>query len=220
MVGSVVFHTLVGLAFALALNRPWFSNRVRNLVRGLLILPWLFSLAAAGLVWALFLSALGPVNYLLVAGGLQERAIEFLGERQTALAALILINVWKYYPFYMIMILGGLQTISQDLYEAAEVDGASHLQRFWYITLPLLRNVLVAVTAIDFITTFAVFDLVRILTSGGPARSTITLGYYTWLTGFRDVEFGYGAAISVSMLVIISGAMWLYLRLNRERIYG
>jgi len=130
------------------------------------------------------------------------------------------VNIWKSYPFYMIMILGGLQTIPPDLYGAAKVDGAGRWHRFWHITLPLLRPVLVATTAIDFITSFGHFDLVRTLTEGGPARSTITLGYYTWLVGFRDVDFGYGSAISISMLVLMSVAMLFYLRLSKERIYG
>ena len=131
-----------------------------------------------------------------------------------------MINVWKSYPFYMIMLLGGLQTIPTDLYAAAKVDGADRWQRFAFVTLPMMRSILVATTAIDFITTFGVFDLVRTLTNGGPARSTITLGYYTWLVGFRDVDFGYGAAISVSMLIVMSVAMFFYLRLAREAVYG
>ena len=220
VLATVVFHALIGLLFALALHQNWPSNRLRNLVRGLLILPWLFSMAAAGLVWALLLNALGPVNYLLVSAGILERAMDFLGDKDTALGGLILINVWKSYPFYMIMLLGGLQTIPPDLYAAAKVDGAGRWQRFAFVTLPMMRSILVATTAIDFITTFGVFDLVRTLTNGGPARSTITLGYYTWLVGFRDVDFGYGAAISVSMLIIMGVAMYFYLRLGREMIYG
>ncbi|GMR10297.1 MAG: sugar ABC transporter permease [Anaerolineae bacterium] len=220
VLGSVVFHALVGGIFALILNQHWPSIWLRNVIRGLLILPWLFSLAAAGLIWALFLNPLGPLNYLFVASGLVENPINFLGEQDTALWSLIAVNVWKAYPFYMIMILGGLQTIPPDLYAAAQVDGAGRWQRFSYITLPLMRPVLVATTAIDFITTFGVFDLVRTLTEGGPARSTITLGYYAWRVGFLDVDFGYGAAISVSMLLVMSTAMWLYLHLGREEIYG
>jgi multiple sugar transport system permease protein len=220
VLATVVFHALIGLLFALALHQHWPSNRLRNLVRGLLILPWLFSMAAAGLVWALLLNPLGPINYLLVTAGILERAMDFLGDKDTALWGLIVINVWKSYPFYMIMLLGGLQTIPPDLYAAAKVDGAGRWQRFAFVTLPMMRTILVATTAIDFITTFGVFDLVRTLTNGGPARSTITLGYYTWLVGFRDVDFGYGAAISVSMLIIMGVAMYFYLRLGREMVYG
>lgn len=220
VLGSVLGHAAIGLLFALALHQHWPSIWLRNSVRGLLIMPWLFSLAAAGLVWALLLNPLGPLNYLIVAVGLAEDPINFLGQRETALWALIAVNVWKSYPFYMIMILGGLQTIPIDLYGAAKVDGAGRWQRFWHITLPLLRPVLVATTAIDFITSFGHFDLVRTLTEGGPARSTITLGYYTWLVGFRDVDFGYGSAISISMLVLMSAAMLFYLRLSKEGIYG
>ncbi|MFQ5854115.1 MAG: carbohydrate ABC transporter permease [Anaerolineae bacterium] len=221
-VASVVLHTLVGGLFALALNQRWPSNRLRNMVRGLLILPWLFSLAASSLIWALFLNPLGPLNYLLTASNLVAQPIDFLGRRDTALWALIIINVWKAYPFYMIMILGGLQGIPVELYDAAQVDGATRLRRFWHVTLPLLWPVIIAATAIDLITTFGVFDVVRILTNGGPGRSTITLGYYTWQVGFRNVDFGYGAAISVVMLVSVGIATLLYLRLagRRESVYG
>ena len=220
VLGSVVGHMVLGLIFALILHQRWPNIWLRNIMRGLLILPWLFSLASAGLVWALILNPLGPLNYLLVNFGLVEEAVNFLGQKETALWTLVAVNIWKSYPFYMIMILGGLQTIPIDLYEAAKVDGAGHWQRFWRITLPLLRPVLVATIAIDFISTFGVFDLVRTLTEGGPARSTITLGYYTWLVGFRDVDFGYGSAISISMLMITGVALFIYLRLSKEGIYG
>ena len=110
------------------------------------------------------------------------------------------------------MILGGLQTIPGDLYEAARIDGAGAWQRFCYVTLPLLRPIVVATTALDMITTFTTFDLVKIMTNGGPMRSTQTLTFYIWQAGLRDVNFGYGAAMSVAMLLILGVATLLYLR--------
>ena len=219
---SIVGHLILGGVFALALNQKWFSDKIRNIVRGLLILPWLFSLAAAALIWALLLNTMGPLNYIFQELAWIDGPLDFLGERDSAMWALVLINVWKAYPFYMIMILGGLQSIPIDVYDAAKVDGASRSQSFLYVTLPLIRDVLVAATTIDFITTFAVFDIVRILTGGGPARKTITLGYYTWSVGFRDVDFGYGAAISVLMLVTVAIGALVYLRVanRKESVYA
>jgi len=210
--GSTVGHLVVGICFALLLQGGWASAALRNFARGLLILPWLFSLAAAALIWGLLYQATGPINHLLVASGLFGRPIDFLGNPDLALWSLVLINVWKAYPFYMVMILGGLQAIPGDLYEAARIDGAGAWQRFRYVTLPLLRPIIVATTALDMITTFTTFDLVKIMTNGGPMRSTQTLTFYIWQVGLRDVNFGYGAAMSVAMLLILGVATLLYLR--------
>jgi len=221
-IASTILHALVGGFFALILNEKWVSKRIRNVARGLLILPWLFSMAASALMWALLYHPLGPPNYLLQASGLVSRPINFLGDRDLAIWSLVAVNVWKYFPFYMVMILGGLQSIPLDLYDAARVDGASRFQRFRFVTLPLLRDVLVATSAIDLITTFGVFDVVMLLTQGGPFRSTQTLAFYTWRVGFTDINIGYGSAISVLMLLMVGTGALLYLRLvtRKEAIYG
>ena len=215
--GSTIGHAVVGTVCALLLMANWASTRVRNFVRGLLILPWLFSLAAAGLIWGLLYQSTGPINYLLFSTGLISRPIDFFGNPHLAIWSLIFVNVWKAYPFYLVMILGGLQSIPAELSEAARMDGANAGQRFWHVTLPLLRPVLVASTAIDMITTMTTFDLVKILTNGGPMRSTQTLSFYIWQAGFRDVNFGYGAAMSVIMLVTLGLCTLLYLRVVNRR---
>lgn len=214
-VASTIGHAAVGIGCALLLVARWATPRIRNFVRGLLILPWLFSLAAAGLIWGLLYQSTGPVNYLLLSAGIVSRPIDFFGDPQLAIWSLIFINVWKSYPFYMVMILGALQTIPEELWEAAKIDGANALQRFWHVTLPMLKPVLIASTAIDMITTVTTFDLVKIMTNGGPMRSTQTLAFYIWQEGFRDVNFGYGAAMSVVMLVTLCIATMFYLRLSR-----
>ncbi len=212
---STVGHAVVGVICALLLVARWASRRVRNFVRGLLILPWLFSLAAAGLIWGLLYQSTGPVNYLLLATGIMRHPVDFFGDPKLAIWSLVFINVWKSYPFYMVMILGALQSIPEELWEAAKIDGASAAQRFWHVTLPMLKPVLIASTAIDMITTVTTFDLIKIMTNGGPMRSTQTLAFYIWQEGFRDVNFGYGAAMSVVMLVTLSIATLFYLRVAR-----
>jgi multiple sugar transport system permease protein len=216
-VASTLGHAAVGIICALLLVARWATPAIRNLVRGLLILPWLFSLAAAGLIWGLLYQPTGPVNYLLMASGLIGQPIDFFGDPRLAIWSLIFINVWKAYPFYMVMILGALQSIPEELGEAAKIDGANGLQRFWHVTLPMLKPVLIASTAIDMITTVTTFDLVKIMTNGGPMRSTQTLAFYIWQAGFRDVNFGYGAAMSVVMLLTLAIATLLYLRVARGR---
>jgi multiple sugar transport system permease protein len=215
--GSTIGHALMGLMCALLLQGDWAPRGVRNFVRGMMILPWLFSLAAASCIWGLLYQSSGPLNYLLIGSGLVRQPIEFFGDSNLALWSLAAINIWRAYPFYLMMILGGLQTIPTDLYEAARIDGAGPVQRFWHVTLPLLRPVLVASTALDMITTFTTFDLVKIMTNGGPMRSTQTLAFYIWQMGLRDVQFGYGSAMSIAMLVILSVATLFYLQaLNRK----
>jgi multiple sugar transport system permease protein len=216
--GSTIGHALVGLICALLLQGDWAPRGVRNFVRGLMILPWLFSLAAASCIWGLIYQSSGPLNYLLIGSGLTSGPVEFFGDPNFALWSLAAINIWKAYPFYLMMILGGLQMIPTDLYEAARIDGAGALQRFWHVTLPLLRPVLIASTALDMITTFTTFDLIKIMTNGGPMRATQTLAFYIWQVGLRDVDFGYGAAMSIAMLVILSAATLLYLQIVSKRL--
>ena len=219
---SVVLHLLMGGAFALLLNEHWFSTLLRDTARGILILPWLFSFAASALVWGLLLHPFGVISYLCVTLGIAQNPVEFLGSEQLALPSLILVNLWKTFPFYMIMILGGLQSIPQDLYEAAQVDGASRWRRFWHITLPLLRPVLVAITSLDLISTLGHYDLPKTLTEGGPMGATRTIAYLNWRTGFSDANFGYGAAIAVIVLILTAIITAIYLRLfiQREALYS
>ena len=198
---AMIMHLLVGLGLALLLNEAWLSETLRSLMRGLLILPWVFSTAASALVWTLLLHQQGPLNYLLLGISGHSAPIAFLAEPGLAMASLIAVNTWLAYPFFMIIILGGLQAIPPELYEAAKVDGANVLQRFRYVTLPQLRPVLLSVTAIDLIWTLGHFDLINLLTKGGPLRKTETITYYVYKTGMLDGNLGYGAAMSTVMLM-------------------
>ncbi len=210
---SVILHIAIGMGLALLLNETWFNTTVRNFMRGLLILPWVFSTASSGLMWTLLYHPFGLLNYLWVGVLGQDAPIEFLAKSGLAMASVVAVNTWKSYPFYMIIILGGLQAIPAELYEAAKVDGANAWKRFWHITLPQLRPILIAISTIDIITTVGHVDLIRMLTKGGPLRSTETVAYYIYKTALLDGNLGYGAAISTLMLLMLAILIIIYLRL-------
>ena len=148
-VPALILHFLIGLGLALLLSETWSNTTLRNFMRGLFILPWVFSTPASALMWALLLHQQGPLNYLLVETFGRSAPVAFLAEPAMAMASLIVVNTWLTYPFLMIIILGGLQAIPAELYEAARVDGANAVQRFRYVTLPQLRSVLLPLTAIS-----------------------------------------------------------------------
>jgi multiple sugar transport system permease protein len=212
-VANMVLHLSIGMMLALLLNENWFSITFRNIMRGILLLPWIFSTAAAGLMWSLLYHPFGLFNY--VTTGLLNRStpIEFLGDPNVALWSVVAVSAWKWYPFYMLIILGGLQAIPLELYEAAKVDGANVWHRFRHITLPQLRPILIAISALDIITTFSHVDLFKMMTRGGPLRSTESVAYYIYKVALLDGNLGYGAAISTIMLIGLAFFMVIYLRL-------
>ena len=216
-VASTLVHLTLGMIFALLLHAVWFSGALRNITRGALILPWVFSTAAAGLMWSLLYHPFGLLNYLAVGVFGRDRPFEFLGDPGLALASVIAVNVWKSYPFYMVAILGELQAIPVDLFDAAKVDGAGAIQRFWYVTLPQLRGILIAISTLDVITTFGHVDLINILTRGGPGRATETVAFHVYRTALLDGNLPKGSAISTIMLLALTLFTWLYLRIVARR---
>jgi len=158
---SVIFHMVIGMSFALLLNAK-INSTVRPLFRLIMILPWLFTPTVIAIVWKLILDPGGIVNFIL------SRNTEWFGNPDTSLNALTFANIWAGYSFYLISILAGLQSVSNDQYDAAKIDGVNGLQNFWYITLPHLKPVLLSLTMLDLIWTMQVFPLIWILTGGGP----------------------------------------------------
>ncbi len=212
-IGSTILHLFIGLIFAVLLNEHWFSNVLRNITRGLLILPWLFSTAASALMWSLLFHPFGLLNFLAQDIFGLAKPLVFFETPSIAMSSLIIVNTWKSYPFYMITILGGLQSIPVEHYEAAKIDGANGWQRFTRITLPQLRPILIAASTIDIITTFGHIDLIKMLTKGGPFRTTETTAYYLFKTALLDGNLGYGSAIGSLMLIILIVFTMVYLRI-------
>lgn len=206
---SVTLEFALGLIFALILNERF---RGRGAARALAMLPWALPTAVMALAWSwIFNDAFGAFNDLLLRTGLINDAIAWLGEPVSAMAAMVIADVWKTTPFMMILILAGLQSIPADLYEAIRLDGATRWQEFRLITLPLLRPALAVALLFRAIAAFGVFDLVFILTGGGPGGATETVSLYAYTNYFRYLDFGYGATvIVVGFMLLLAVSVLIY----------
>src|SRR5437016_264804 len=210
---TVVFKLGLGIALAVLMNQ---SFRLKNFARAALLLPWIVPTALSAIAWLwLFDATFSVFNWAIVHSGLADRGINWLGEGGWAMTAIIIANVWRGTPFFAITILAGLQTVERELLDAAAVDGASVWQRFWRITLPLVRPVLLIVLLFSIIWTISDFQLVYVITRGGPANSTHLFGTLAYDVAVRAGQLSEGAAISLYMfpvLIVCMVALLLYLR--------
>ncbi len=198
---SVAIEMVLGMGVALVLHQ---SFRGRGVVRAIALLPWALPTAVMALAWAwIFNDQYGVLNDLLMRLGLIQQPINWLGEPNLAMAALIAADVWKTTPFISIILLAGLQSISQDLYEAHAIDGATPWQSFRQITLPLLMPQLLIALLFRLAQAFGIFDLVQVMTGGGPAGATETVSLYIYSTIMRYLDFGYGAALVVATFLVL-----------------
>ena len=210
---STVLKMVGGLALALVINQDF---RLKNLVRALLLLPFIVPTVLSTVAWMWILDpAFSVVNWVLVHAGIANPGPSWLGNPRLAMGSIIVINTWRGLPFYAITLLAGLQTIPLDLYEAAGIDGASAWTRFRFITLPLLTPVILIVTMFSVIFTFADFQLVYVLTHGGPANATNLFATYAFDIAMSGGQLGRGASVALAMLptlglVII--ALTIYMR--------
>jgi multiple sugar transport system permease protein len=216
---SVALELALGLLFAVLLNERFRGNLGARLA---MIFPWALLTVSNGVLWAWILNpTYGVANALLVGLGVLQAPKAWLSDTFWTMQVVILADVWKMVPTMTLLLLAGLQPISPDLYEAAEVDGATRWQKFSRITLPLLRPVLLVAVVLRTIGAFRVFDLIYVLTgNGGPADSTKVIAFYAYDQAFHYLFFGYGAAISwiitACMLVLIVIYMH-WLRTEGER---
>lgn len=214
VLASVPLETALGLAFALLLHRP---SPARGLLRACVLIPWAVPAAVSGRIFELVYNVhFGLANWLLRLIGAADRPVNWLGTPAGAFAALVAADAWKTAPFAAIIFLAGLSAIPDDLHRQAAVDRAGFVRRFVLITLPLLRPVLVVVLLFRTIDALRVFDLVFVLTGGGPGGSTASLSLYGY-NHFAGGDFGYGSAISVVLFLIAFGFSALFVRLGRFR---
>jgi multiple sugar transport system permease protein len=200
--GSLIPAVAISLAVAIVLNKKWFP--FKNVVRATYFLPTVVSMVAVAFVWMwLFNPQFGPVNDWLSALGLPRQ--QFFGDPQMAMPMLMIIGIWKAIGFNMVVYLAGLQGIDRTYYEAAEIDGANSVQKFWFITWPLLIPTTFFVVTLGVIGGFQIFDQIFVITGGGPARSTYAIVFYIYQKAFQELVFGYASALSMILFLIILG---------------
>ncbi|MFN3266381.1 MAG: carbohydrate ABC transporter permease [Deinococcales bacterium] len=203
----------LALLLAIALNSKRFPYRA--LLRGAYFLPSIMSLVAVGVLFRVLLNEdLGAINYFLRSVGLE--GVAWVSHPWWAKVTVMLLLTWRYTGFMMVVYLAGLQGIPDELYEAAEIDGSSRGQSFWYITLPLLRPTILFTTVLSTIGVLQIFDEALIVTRGGPANETLTISLYLYQTAFGSVDFHYAAAISWFLVLLIGSLSIIQLRFGER----
>ncbi len=213
-VTTIALQIVLGVATALVLNE---SFRGRNLCRGFVLFPYMIPTVVAVILWKWLLNnQFGLVNFLLMSVGLADEPISWMG-KDYIMVSLIFISVWQFFPFVVLAVLARLQTIPPELYEAAKVDGANAVRRFFHVTLPQLRNVLFVVVLLRTIWMFTKFDTVWLITQGGGAEKYVrTLPVYAYLRTFNFYQAGLGSAIAVIMFAILVATTVVYFYLYRR----
>jgi multiple sugar transport system permease protein len=215
---AVGFKLVLGIILALLLNEQlWF----KRMIRGAVLLPWVIPTALSTLGWWwMFNSLYSVVNWTGMALGIMDPpGPNWLGQKYYAMAAVVTVNVWRGLPFFAITILAGLVSIPKDLYEAAESDGAGAWSRFWYVTLPMLKPVLAVVVLFSTIFTASDFNIVYVLTHGGPINSTHLPATFSRMIGLESGRIGEGAAVSLYLFPLLVFVVWIQLRYVRKQAY-
>jgi multiple sugar transport system permease protein len=205
----------VALALALLLNRDIWG---RGFFRALFLVPWVIPDVATALIWKwLYADQYGVINNLLARAGLVSKPIQWLADPDMAMASVIMVQIWKLMPVMFIVILAALQNVPKELHEAAELDGAGAMQRFRYVTFPVIRPTSVIITLLASIWTFQAFDIVYLLTGGGPADATEILSTLIYQKAFWASDIGYASALGMVMLVCLMILSVAYLFVYRAQ---
>jgi multiple sugar transport system permease protein len=207
---ATVFKLTLGMWLALLLNRHF---RFKRIVRASMLLPFIIPTVLSAFAWRwMFDPTFSVVNWLLYHTGFIANRLPFLSNGDWAMWCAILVNTWRGMPFFAITLLAGLQTINPDLHEAAALDGANAWNRFWHVTWPLLLPVTLVVVVFSVIQTFSDFQLIYVLTGGGPANSTHLVATYAYQLGVGTGLLGEGAAISLFMFPVLFAVVWIQLK--------
>jgi len=215
-VSSVVAHMIIGIAFAMLLNSRLLPGWARAIFRVIFILPWLFTAAIIAILWRLLLDPHGVINFVLEQLHAIQSGVPWFGSPGTALLAVIVMNIWSGYPFFMLSLLAGLQGIPQELYEAARVDGANGVQAFFSVTIPQLRPIIIAMAMLDLLWTTQQFALIWLTTGGGPINVTEMLSTFTYKAAFSNYEFSSASAAAVVLLLFSLVVAFFYVRAQRR----
>ena len=204
---ATVFKLLLGFGLAQLLNQQFFGRRA---VRAILLLPWIVPTVLSTMAWLwMFDSNLSSINWVLRNMGLITKNIPWLTDPTMALASIITVNVWRGLPFFAITLLAGLQTVPQELHDAASIDGANQLQRLRNITIPLVMPIMLITTIVSIIGTFSDVQVVYALTGGGPNNTTHVLATLSYKVGLNNGQLGQGAAIALHMLPFMLGLVFI-----------
>ncbi len=207
----VVLHLVIGLGLALLLNRV---RAFKTVLRIAFLTPWMVAPAISAIIWVWLLEPqFGVINYLLREAGLITTYQAWLGIPNLALGSVIAVDVWRGVPFIMLLMLAGLQGIPKEQYEAASLDGAGSLQQFRHVTLPNLRYLIIVASTLDLIYTIRHFDIIAVMTGGGPVDSTEVLPVLLYNTAFHGNRFGEAATIGVLLLILVLAFSAIYIRL-------
>lgn len=218
VVASIAGQFLVGFGLALFF---WVNFPGASWLRGLFLVSWVMPGLVVGAIWNWILSGdFGVLNFILRESGLVDGNIFWRSDPDYSLWAVIIANIWLGTSFNMILLSVGLSSIPGDLYEAAELDGANAWQRFWTITLPMMRSSIGAIVSLGLIFTLQQFDLFAAITAGGPNNSSNVTQYWAWDLSFRQYDFAKGATISVIMIVFVMFASVVYVRSTRHEVRG
>ncbi len=210
VVFAVFFELCIGILLGLLMNKVFVG---RGIVRASILIPWSIPAAVSALMWRfMYDGEYGIISNLFESIGLFSSASDILTTKSGALFGLIFADIWKTSPYMGLMILAGLQTIDAGLYEAATIDGANKIQQFFKVTLPLLRPSILVALVFRTLDTFKVFDLVSVMTNGGPSNSTETISVYAYKTMFANMNFGLGSAIAVVMFVVLAVICVIYVK--------
>ncbi|PSR25041.1 MAG: sugar ABC transporter permease [Sulfobacillus thermosulfidooxidans] len=212
---SVTLEFIAGMILALVVHRKF---KARGLVRASILIPWAIPTAVSALLWKMFFDTRsGFVDFALGALHLPGSQLVWFNSPTLAWVPIILSDMWKNTPFIALLLLAGLQTIPQEIYESAKIDGASSWQAFWALTLPLLRPAILVALIFRTLSAMLVFDTVFVMTGGGPGQSTEVIAYYDWYKYMVSLNFGFGAAVAVviSLLALLLAAF--YVRILRQR---
>ena len=213
-VGCLVFQFVIGFALAVFFNKKFTFAKP---VRGLLMMPWMIPMTITALIFKfMFATDVGILNYILRSLGIISENIEWLTNPHTAMIAVVVANIWIGIPFNTILISTGLTTIPQELYESASIDGTNGRQKFVRITLPLLRPTIESVLVLGFIYTFKVYDLVYVMTEGGPVNATHLLSTYSYKLSFDMFQYSKGSAVANVLFVILLLVGVLYLKITMQ----
>jgi ABC-type sugar transport system permease subunit len=212
IIGSAPIGIVIALGLALLVNS---DIRGRDIYRTLIFLSYPLMTVAVAIIWRwMFDERVGLINYVARIAGLVDKPIPFLNSFTWALPSVIAANIWQMLGFYMIIILTGLQSIPENLYEAAAIDGANAFRRFARITVPLLRPSIFLCFVIGMLNSVTSFDLVYVMTAGGPGRATEILITYIYKLGFTQTRFDYAAAVTVVFFLLLLGVTWTANRLS------